>query len=170
MSGKRLTRREMFAAIAATAIGSLSPAFVHAAEETLDVQEDHMPLVRFDLYEGRSDKELKKLLDTAHSVLVEVFKVPVRDRYQIVSEHRPSRMLMEDAGLNIPRTHNFVMMQITTRPRTREMKVKFYKRMAEELERQCAIAPSDVMMNIVTCTEEDWSLGLGRAQLLTGEL
>jgi hypothetical protein len=133
-------------------------------------REDHMPLLRFDLYQGRSDKDLKKLLDTAHSVLVEVFKVPVRDRYQIVNEHRSPCMLMEDAGLNIPRTNKFVMIQITTRPRTREMKVKFYKRMAEELEKQCGIAPSDVMMNIITCTEEDWSLGLGRAQLLTGEL
>lgn len=129
-----------------------------------------MPLVRIDLYEGRSEKELKDLLDTAHNVLVEVFKVPVRDRYQIVNEHRPSHMVMEDAGLNIPRTNNFVMIQITTRPRSREMKVQFYKRMAAELEKQCGIAPSDVMMNIVTSSEEDWSLGLGRAQILTGEL
>lgn len=129
-----------------------------------------MPLLRFDLYEGRREEELKKLLDTAHSVLVEVFKVPVRDRYQIVNEHPPSHMLMEDAGLNLPRTRNFVMIQMTTRPRSREMKVKFYKRMVEELEKQCGIAPSDVMMNIVTSSEEDWSLGLGRAQILTGEL
>lgn len=129
-----------------------------------------MPLVRFDLYEGRSEKELKKLLDTAHSVLVEVFKVPVRDRYQIVNQHPPSHMLMEDAGLNIPRTKNFVMVQITTRARTREQKVTYYKRLAEELEKQCGIAPSDLMLNIVTSADEDWSLGLGRAQLLTGEL
>lgn len=129
-----------------------------------------MPLVRFDVYEGRTNEELKKLLDTAHGVVVEVFKVPVRDRYQILNEHRPSLMLMEDAGLNIPRTNSFVMIQITTRPRAREMKVKLYKRMAEELEKQCGIAPSDLMMNIVTSTEEDWSLGLGRAQLLTGDL
>lgn len=129
-----------------------------------------MPLARFDLYEGRSDEKLKELLDTTHGVLVEVFKVPVRDRYQIVNEHPPSHMLMEDAGLNLPRTHKFVMIQITTRPRPREMKVQFYKRMAEEMEKQCGIAPSDLMINIVTSTDEDWSLGLGRAQLLTGEL
>lgn len=115
-------------------------------------------------------KGLKKLLDTAHSVLVEVFKVPVRDRYQIVNEHQPPHMLVEDADLNIPRTKAFVLMQITTRSRTREMKVKFYKRMAEELEKQCGIALSDIMINIVTCVEEDSSLGLGRAQVLTGEL
>ena len=42
--------------------------------------------------------------------------------------------------------------------------------MAEELEKQCGIAPSDVMMNFVICTDEDWSFGLGRAQFLTKEL
>ena len=129
-----------------------------------------MPLLRFDLYQGRSDQELETLLDTAHRVTVEAFKVPEKDRYQIVNEHHPSRMVAEDTGLDIPRTSKFVMVQITTRPRTREMKEKFYKRMVEELEEQCGIAPSDVMMNFVTNTDEDWSFGLGRAQFLTKEL
>ncbi|MBX9864646.1 MAG: tautomerase family protein [Hyphomicrobium sp.] len=129
-----------------------------------------MPLIRVDLYEGRSDAELAKLLDTMHNVMVEAFKVPVGDRYQIVTEHRPSRMLMEDTGLNIPRTNSFVMIQVTTRPRTREMKETFYRRMAEELDRVCGVKPSDVMMNFVTCTDEDWSFGYGRAQFLTKEL
>ncbi|HVB97725.1 MAG TPA: tautomerase family protein, partial [Candidatus Dormibacteraeota bacterium] len=53
----------------------------HRKETTQDAEEGHMPLVRFDLYAGRREQELKKLLDTAHSVLVEVFKLPVRDRY-----------------------------------------------------------------------------------------
>ena len=96
--------------------------------------------------------------------------MPERDRYQIVSEHRPSRMIMHDTGLNIPRTRNFVMIQVTTRPRSREMKEQFYKGMAEQLEKVCGVAPSDVMMNFVTCTDEDWSFGMGRAQFLTKEL
>ncbi|WP_439543466.1 tautomerase family protein [Hyphomicrobium sp.] len=129
-----------------------------------------MPLIRVDLYEGRSDEELTKLLDTMHAVMVEAFEVPVRDRYQIVTEHRPSRMIMEDTGLNIPRTKSFVMIQVTTRPRTREMKEKFYRRMAEELEKVCGVKASDVMMNFVTCTDDDWSFGYGRAQFLTKEL
>ena len=78
-------------------------------------------------------------------------------------------MFIEDTGLSIPHTNNFVMIQVTTRPRTREMKEKFYKRMVEELEQQCGVAPSDVMMNFVTTTDEDWSFGLGRAQFLTKE-
>ena len=43
-------------------------------------------------------------------------------------------MIMEDTGLAIPHTDDFVMIQITSRPRTREMKEKFYKRVAEEPE------------------------------------
>jgi hypothetical protein len=50
------------------------------------------------------------------------------------------------------------------------MKETFYRLAVEELERSCGIAPSDVMINMVTCTDEDWSFGMGRAQFLTGEL
>ena len=102
--------------------------------------------------------------------MLAAFKVPERDRYQIVHEHALGEMLMEDTGLDIPRTRKFVMIQVTTRPRTREMKELFYRLVVEELEKSCGIASSDVMINCVTCTDEDWSFGYGRAQFLTGEL
>lgn len=129
-----------------------------------------MPLLRVDLYQGRTDEEIKRLLDALHGAMLAAFKVPVRDRYQIVHEHKASRMIMEDTGLDIPRTEKFVMIQVTTRPRSREMKETFYRLVVDALETQCGIAPSDVMVNMVTCTDEDWSFGLGRAQFLTGEL
>ncbi len=129
-----------------------------------------MPLLRFDIYEGRTDAELTALLDTVHDVMVKTFKVPQADRYQIVNEHKRSRMIMEDTGLGIPRTPAFVFIQITTRPRTQAEKKAFYRGTVEALEARCAIAPSDVMINFVTCEDEDWSFGLGRAQFLTGEL
>lgn len=129
-----------------------------------------MPLLRFDLYEGRTDQELKALLDTVHRAMVDSFQVPERDRYQVVREHQPSRMIMEDTGLDIPRTPAFVFIQVTTRPRTVEEKKSFYELTVEKLETDCGIAPSDVMINFVTCEDEDWSFGYGRAQFLTGEL
>jgi hypothetical protein len=55
-----------------------------------------MPLLRFDLVAGRTDGELKSLLDAAHRAIVEAFGVPERDRYEIVHEHRASRMIIED--------------------------------------------------------------------------
>jgi len=129
-----------------------------------------MPLLRIDLYKGRTEAERKTLLDTLHRAMLAAFKVPERDRYQVVHEHDPATMLMEDTGLNIPRTEKFVFVQVTTRPRTREEKENFYRLVVEDLEKTCGIAPTDVMINMVTCTDEDWSFGLGRAQFLTGEL
>jgi Tautomerase enzyme len=129
-----------------------------------------MPLLRFDLIEGRSPDELQALLDAAHRAMLAAFKVPARDRYQIVTEHKPSHMIVEDTGLGIPRTDKVVFLQVTSRPRGREAKEAFYKLLADELERSCGITPSDLVVSIVENSDEDWSFGLGRAQFLTGEL
>lgn len=129
-----------------------------------------MPLLRIDVIEGRTDAEIKTLLDALHRAMLAAFNVPDRDRYQILTEHQPSRMIVEDTGLGITRTDKVVFVQVTSRPRGREAKENFYKLVAEELEESCGIASSDVVVSIVENTDEDWSFGLGRAQFLTGEL
>lgn len=40
------------------------------------------PLIRIDVIEGRSEAEIKALLDAAHRAVVAAFKVP--ERYQIL--------------------------------------------------------------------------------------
>lgn len=129
-----------------------------------------MPLLRFDLIEGRTDDELKTLLDAAHRAMLAAFKVPERDRYQIVTEHKPSRMIMEDTGLGFARTEKAVLLQVISRPRGKEAKQTFYRLLVEELEKSCGIAPTDVMISMVENTDEDWSFGLGRAQFLERDL
>ena len=129
-----------------------------------------MPLLRFDLLEGRKPAELQTLLDAAHRAMLAAFKVPPGDRYQIVHEHPATHLIIEDTGLGIPRTRNVVFLQVTTRPRGRDLKQDFYKLLGAELEKSCGIAPSDVVVSMVTNSDEDWSFGLGRAQFLTGEL
>jgi phenylpyruvate tautomerase PptA (4-oxalocrotonate tautomerase family) len=129
-----------------------------------------MPFLRFDLIKGRTDAELATLLDAAHDAMLGAFKVPVRDRYQIVHEHEPSRVRIEDTGLGIERTDKVVLVQVTTRPRSTEEKQNFYRLLTEALSKRCGIAPSDVMVNFVTNTDADWSFGNGEAQFLTGKL
>jgi len=129
-----------------------------------------MPLIRFDLLEGRTDAELKTLLDAAHEAMLEAFKVPAGDRYQIVTEHKPSRMIIEDTGLGIPRTKDVVVVQVFTRPRAEEAKQTFYRLLTEKLQAACGIAPADVMVSCMVNSDADWSFGHGRAQFLTGEL
>jgi phenylpyruvate tautomerase PptA (4-oxalocrotonate tautomerase family) len=130
-----------------------------------------MPLIKFDLIEGRSEAELKALLDAAHRAMLAAFGVPERDRYQIVTQHPRSHMIIEDTGLGIERTAQLVVVQVTTRKRrTKKQKEAFYRLLCEELERAIGIPPSDVMVTMVENRDEDWSFGLGRAQFLTGEL
>ena len=129
-----------------------------------------MPLLQFHVFEGRSDQELAALLDATHRVVLDVFRVPQRDRYQIVHEHKPSHVRLEDTGLGIERSDKFVLLQITTQRHPTEQKTAFYDKLCAELERSCGVKPTDVMVSIVENTLADWSFGLGRAQFLTGEL
>jgi Tautomerase enzyme len=129
-----------------------------------------MPLLRFDFIEGRSESDVRRILDVTHEVLLETLKVPKRDRYQVVHEHKRSRMVMEDTGLGFSRSDQMVLLQVTSRPRPREMKEAFYRLLVERLASNCGISPQDVVVNFVTNADEDWSFGAGRAQFLTGEL
>jgi phenylpyruvate tautomerase PptA (4-oxalocrotonate tautomerase family) len=129
-----------------------------------------MPLLRFDLIEGRTDDELSTLLDAAHRIVVEAFNVPERDRYQIVHQHKPAHFIVQDTGLGIPRSASVVVISITSRPRDKAAKLTFYARLCEELQQSCGISPNDVMVSITTNEDADWSFGHGRAQFVTGEL
>lgn len=129
-----------------------------------------MPLLRFDLIEGRNATELRTLLDAAYDAMLEAFEAPPGDRYQVVHEHPASHVIVEDSGLGIPRTDKRVVLFVTTRPRTRAMKETFYRLLCKYLQERCGIAPTDVVVSMVTNTDEDWSFGHGRAQFLTGEL
>jgi len=129
-----------------------------------------MPLMCMDIIEGRSPDEIKALTDAVHRAMLAAFKVPERDRYQIVQEHKATHFIAQDTGLDIPRTEKFVLIRVTTRPRTAEQKQAFYRLVCEELKAACNIESSDVMISMVSNTDEDWSFGLGRAQFLTKEL
>ena len=129
-----------------------------------------MPLLRIDVIKGRSEAELKELLDAIHSAMLAAFKVPERDRYQIVHEHPAAEMRIEDTGLGIPRTERIVMVQVTTRPRSRFEKQNFYELLGQELVQRGGVKASDVVVSITQNADEDWSFGYGRAQFITGEL
>ncbi|GGB10999.1 putative tautomerase YrdN [Brucella endophytica] len=129
-----------------------------------------MPLMKIHVLKGRSQEQVERLLDTVHEAMVESFKVPERDLYQILTEHEPTHLRALDTGLNIPRTREFVLVEVVTRPRSREEKVDFYKRLTDMLSSNCGVEPSDVMVSMVQNRDDDWSFGMGVAQFLTGEL
>ena len=129
-----------------------------------------MPLLRFNIFEGRTDAEIKKLLDTTHAAVVAAFDVPDGDRYQLVSEYRPGRMIALDTGLGIARTDKVVLIEVRSRNRPEEQKPQFYELLCQMLKDACDLESSDIIVSFVENGDADWSFGFGRAQFLTGEL
>lgn len=129
-----------------------------------------MPLMRFDMYKGRTKAEIRQILDVTYEIATRDFHLLPHDRYQIVTQHDPEEMVIEDVGLGLKRTKDFVIISLTSSPRTVEDKQKFYADLVEELHKKTGISPEDIMINITPNTKEDWSFGNGEAQFLNGKL
>ena len=129
-----------------------------------------MPLVRIDVIEGRTDEQLRTLADVVQQVMLDVFAAPERDRYQVIHEHRPGRIIAEDTGLGLERTDGIVVVQVTQQGRDDEQKKAFYASLAARLESEAGVRPQDLIVSVVANTAADWSFGLGRAQFLEGDL
>ncbi|AIR87521.1 MULTISPECIES: tautomerase family protein [Pantoea] len=129
-----------------------------------------MPLLTFDVIQGRSESEIRTLLDAAHRAVLSAFKVPARDRYQIVHENKRYQMEFQDTGLGFERTDNLVMVRVYTSPRSEEQKTLFMAELARELQENCGVQGNDLMISFITNSKGDWSFADGEAQYLTGKL
>lgn len=129
-----------------------------------------MPLLIFDMIEGRTETEITDLMDAAHEAVVEALQVPERDRYQVVNQHKHYEMNISDTGLDIERSEQFVLISVISNKRTYEKKEALYRLLVEKIQERTGISSEDIMINITENTDEDWSFGHGRAQFMTGEL
>jgi phenylpyruvate tautomerase PptA (4-oxalocrotonate tautomerase family) len=131
-----------------------------------------MPLVYYDIVRGRSHDEIRALLDSAQRAMLEAFETPERDRYQLVTEHSPDEMIIQDNGLGIERSENMVVIHLISRRgrKTSAQKEKLYELLVRNLKRDCALDPADLVVVITENESEDWSLGYGKAQFCNGDL
>jgi Tautomerase enzyme len=129
-----------------------------------------MPLVRIDVVDHHSPQQLRDIADAVHRAVVDVLGIPERDRFQIITTHRPEEVIALDAGLGFDRSPNVVMIQIFTQGgRSIETKQCLFGAIAEQLA-TVGIEGPDVFVGIVENGAQDWSFGFGKAQYLTGEL
>ena len=131
-----------------------------------------MPIVYYDIVRGRSRDQVRVLLDSAQAAMVEAFGTPERDRYQLVTEHSPGEMIIQDNGLGIERSDRVVVIHMISRHgrKTRSQKEKLYELTVRNLKRDCGLDPADLVISITENEDEDWSLGYGKAQFCNGEL
>ena len=130
-----------------------------------------MPLVRIDVVEPRrTPEELRLLADGVHQVVPDVFTAPPGDRYEVITEHRPGQLICEDTGPGIERTDDLLVLRVVQQGRSEEQERALHAGPARRLEEAAGLQPSDLVVSVASNTREDWSFGLGRAQVLEGDL
>ena len=126
-----------------------------------------MPLANIALQRGKPAEYRKALSDSVHRALVEIVGIPEADRFHLISEFDPDNLIYDPSFLDIRRTDDIVIIQITLRTgRSRDVRVRLHERLAQLLAEQPGVRPEDVFVTLVENDYADWSVGRGEAPLM----
>ncbi|MFC8142399.1 tautomerase family protein [Streptomyces paradoxus] len=129
-----------------------------------------MPLVRIDMIRGHAPESIRAIADAVQQSLIDVLKIPERDRFQIITQHDPDEIIALDAGLGFTRTPGTVMIHIfTQRGRSTQDKQLLYRTLAKQLA-EAGVDGNDLFISYTENGPEDWSFADGRAQYTEGDL
>lgn len=121
-----------------------------------------MPVVEIFMRRGRTPAEIAVITDTLHDALVEAYEVPRGDRFQIVHQQEPHEFVF-DAHFMGPRSEKFLLVRVIAgRDRPVETKRKLYSLIADNLERNGAVARSDVFVIVDNVQPTDFSVSNGQ--------
>jgi phenylpyruvate tautomerase PptA (4-oxalocrotonate tautomerase family) len=123
-----------------------------------------MPLVRITLIEGKSREYKRAIANGVHEALVESFKVPPDDRFQLIEERKRDDFIYDPHYLGIDRSDDVVFINITASDwRDVPTKQALYKMIVTKLAASPGLRPEDVLISLVPNKREDWSFGHGVA-------
>lgn len=120
-----------------------------------------MPVVEIFMRRGRTPAEIQMITDTLHDALVEAYEVPGGDRFQVVHQLE-SHEFVFDAHFMGPRSEKFLLVRVTAgRDRSVETKRRLYSLVADNLERNGAVARSEVFVIVDNVQSTDFSVSNG---------
>lgn len=114
-----------------------------------------MPLVRIDIRTGHSPAYKRAILDGVHAALVEAFRIPDRDRNQILREHAPEDF--EARGV----APTFVSVTAFS-GRSREAKRALFAAIARNLAASPGIVGNDVLITVNDLPLDNWGIRGGK--------
>ena len=125
-----------------------------------------MPLITINIAEGMTEEAIDQLQKAIHACFMKAWGIPENGGFYMINEHKKSRMRINRSMWGINRSEQSpLLLQITSSPRSKELKVELFRVLAEELEKQ-GIQKEDLFISIMPTQREDWSFGNGIAQLL----
>jgi 4-oxalocrotonate tautomerase len=122
-----------------------------------------MPLVRISHPPGVDAAAISR---GVHQALVDAFKIPPDDLFQIITEHIPQGGIVRPHSyLGVEYSDAFTVIQITANDtRTVDQKKALYAAIADRLSREAGMRSDDILISLVEVKKENWSFGKGIAQ------
>ena len=115
--------------------------------------------------QGKSADYKQAIGDGVYQAMLEAFDVPREDRFVVISEHAASEFQFSWTYLDIARSDDLVIIQITANnTRNIEQKKALFARIAELLSQRPGLRKEDVFISLVEVAKENWSFGNGIAQ------
>jgi 4-oxalocrotonate tautomerase len=125
-----------------------------------------MPLVRIDVRKSASSDLIRAVSDAVYTAMVEIAKVPVHDKFQIVTRHEDGDIIFPVEGyLGNAYSSDLIMIQIIwLGGRSKDIKRAFFTRVVDDIHSKQNIRKEDVIIVLSDNAREDWSFGGGEMQ------
>jgi hypothetical protein len=89
------------------------------------IEEVRMPVVRITMLKGKPPEYIEAISNGVARALVEAYEVREGDRYHIIDEYEPGRLIFDRTFAGGPRSDDFLIVSITAGSRPREVKEAF---------------------------------------------
>ncbi len=117
-----------------------------------------MPVVRITIRSGKSTAYKKALLDGVHTALVQAFKIPEQDRFQMLHELDAGHFEAPPA-----KSDTITIIEITAfKGRSNEAKKLLYGAIVENLQKNPGIKGDDVLIVVHEPPLENWGIRGGK--------
>jgi len=127
-----------------------------------------MPIVRITLSEQYELKVQDQISEAIHSALVECFRIPEDDYFQIFDVVKPTQLRFPRLYLGKVHTENIIFIQITAvGGRTAEQKKQVFATIAKNIKEKTEIDTQELIISLLENSKENWSFGDGEVPTFT---
>jgi phenylpyruvate tautomerase PptA (4-oxalocrotonate tautomerase family) len=114
-----------------------------------------MPLIKVHMRDGKTKEHKKAVLDGIHNALVSAFKIPDKDRTQLLAEY--------DAEHFDGRDENYTVVEIVAfEGRSKDAKRQLYKEIVGNICGSTKLQPTDIFIIVNDIPKDNWGIRGGQ--------
>lgn len=122
-----------------------------------------MPFIRTCVHKDTPAAQRQSIVDGIHQALVDSIGMPADELFNLVTDYDAQQFFYSRTFNGVARSDAVVVIDITLRRgRSDAMKRALYAGIAQNLEKNAGVAPSDVFIFMHENDYSDWSVGGGK--------